>query len=53
MAALNVNANSVRVEPDPASPVDFRVIIGQDYNSCTFGVLPPEPTPTPSATPGS
>ncbi|GAB4570465.1 MAG: LCP family protein [Anaerolineae bacterium] len=51
--ALNATANNVRVEPDPNSPVDFRVVVGADYNSCTFGVLPPQPTPTPSATPSS
>jgi LCP family protein required for cell wall assembly len=51
--ALNANANNVRIEPDSGSAVDFRVVIGTDYNSCTFGVLPPEATPTPSATPAS
>ena len=50
---LNANPNNVRVEPDPNSPVDFRVILGANYNSCTFGVLEPFPTPTPSATPAS
>jgi hypothetical protein len=51
--ALNINPNNVRIEPDPSSSVDFRVVLGADYNSCTFGVLPPEATPTPSATPSS
>ncbi len=52
-SALNASANNIVIQPDPTSGYDFRVIIGQDYNSCTFGVLPPEPTPTPSATPAS
>jgi LCP family protein required for cell wall assembly len=51
--ALNVRPDNVRIEPDSNSPVDFRVILGSNYSSCTFGVLPPQPTPTPSATPSS
>ncbi len=51
--ALNANANNVRIEPDPDATYDFRVVLGADYNSCTFAVLPPMPTPTPSATPAS
>ncbi len=50
---LNANSNNVRIEPDPNREVDFRVILGSNYDSCTFAVLPPEPTPTPSATPAS
>jgi LCP family protein required for cell wall assembly len=51
--ALNANGNNVVIEPDPDAAYDFRVIVGQDYNSCTFAVLAPEATPTPSATPSS
>ncbi|MBZ0301008.1 MAG: LytR C-terminal domain-containing protein, partial [Anaerolineae bacterium] len=39
---LNVKPENIRVEPDPNREVDFEVIIGSSYNSCTFGVLPVE-----------
>ncbi len=37
---LNVNQDNIRVEPDPNRTVDFEVILGETYNSCTFAVLP-------------
>ncbi|MEK7276116.1 MAG: hypothetical protein AAB427_02090, partial [Chloroflexota bacterium] len=52
---------NVIAQPDAASPVNFRVILGADYNPCTYQVAPtatPEPTatlaaetPTPAPTP--
>ncbi len=40
---LNVRAENVLIEPDPNRTVDFEVIIGSGYNSCSEGgVLPVE-----------
>jgi LCP family protein required for cell wall assembly len=44
---LNVRAEGVVVQPDPNRTVDYRVILGASYNSCTYNVPPPVPTPTP------
>jgi LCP family protein required for cell wall assembly len=39
--ALNVRPENIRLDPRPDRTVDFEVIIGDDYNSCsTQGVLP-------------
>ncbi len=49
---------NVIAQPDANSPVNFRVILGADYNPCTYQVAPtatPEPTATLAAetpTPG-
>jgi LCP family protein required for cell wall assembly len=42
-------------QPTEGSPVDFRVLLGADYNSCVstmaiYYVPPPTPTPTPTPT---
>lgn len=37
---LNVKPENIRIEPDAAREVDFEVIVGSSYNSCTFSVLP-------------
>jgi LCP family protein required for cell wall assembly len=38
---LNIRVENVRIEPDPNREVDFEVILGSSYNSCTEGgVLP-------------
>jgi LCP family protein required for cell wall assembly len=39
---LNVSPENIRVEPDPNRVADFDVILGNSYNSCTYGVLPVE-----------
>jgi LCP family protein required for cell wall assembly len=39
---LNVKPENIISEPDPNRTVDFEVILGSNYNSCTFNVLPPE-----------
>lgn len=39
---LNVTRSNVIEEPNPNREADFEVILGADYNSCTFGVLPVE-----------
>ncbi len=40
---LNVKPENIRVNPDPNRQADFDVILGANYNSCTFGgVLPVE-----------
>lgn len=45
-AALNVNPDNVRVEPDPNRVYDFEVILGSSYNSCdSHSVLPVDPNP--------
>ncbi len=38
---LRVSDEGVIIEPDPNRTVDFRVIIGGNYYSCTHNVLPP------------
>jgi LCP family protein required for cell wall assembly len=39
---LNVSAENVIRQPDANREADFDVILGADYSSCTFAVLPPE-----------
>jgi LCP family protein required for cell wall assembly len=46
---LNVKPENIRTEPDPNRKADFEVILGSNYNSCTFQVLPVE---NPVTTPG-
>lgn len=41
MRALNLRAEALNVEPDPARTSDFRLIIGQDYFPCTYNVIYP------------
>jgi polyisoprenyl-teichoic acid--peptidoglycan teichoic acid transferase len=41
MRLLNIPRASVQVQPDPNRTVDYRVILGESYNSCTYNVLPP------------
>ena len=40
--ALNLSPAQVQIQPNPAREVDYEVILGADYESCTFGVLPVE-----------
>lgn len=50
---LNINPQNIQVEPDPNRTSDYRIILGQNYNSCVgrqvqqVENLPPM-TPTPS-----
>lgn len=37
---LNLGRGNVIDVPDPNREADFEVILGADYNSCTFGVMP-------------
>jgi LCP family protein required for cell wall assembly len=39
---LNVRPENILLEPDPNRTTDFEVILGSNYNSCTFAVLPIE-----------
>jgi LCP family protein required for cell wall assembly len=39
---LNVRPENILLEPDPNRQADFEVILGSNYNSCTFAVLPIE-----------
>jgi hypothetical protein len=36
---LNVRPENIQISPDPNRDVDFEVILGSNYNSCTFSVL--------------
>ncbi|GAB4467198.1 MAG: hypothetical protein Kow00120_31210 [Anaerolineae bacterium] len=45
---LNVRPDNIIVQPDPNRTVDYRIILGASYNSCTYNVPPPVPTPTPA-----
>jgi LCP family protein required for cell wall assembly len=38
---LNVRPENVRIEPDPNRTTDFRVILGEDYSSCTSNAVLP------------
>ena len=38
--ALNMSLDQVQARPDPGREYDYEVILGRDYHSCTFGVLP-------------
>ena len=38
--ALNMTRDQVQVQPDPNRTYDYEVVIGQNYDSCTFSVLP-------------
>lgn len=44
-ALLNVRPENVIIEPDPNRTVDFRIVLGADYNSCV-GRQWVEPRPT-------
>lgn len=37
---LNVKQENIIISPDPGRTTDFEVILGSNYNSCTFAVLP-------------
>lgn len=39
--ALNLGESSVSVEPAADRTADFRLIVGQNYYPCTYGVIPP------------
>ncbi len=41
-SVLNVRRDNIILDPDPNREADFEVILGANYNSCTFGVLPVE-----------
>ncbi len=40
LRALNLSAEQVVIDPKSDRAFDYLVIIGRDYESCTFGVLP-------------
>lgn len=43
---MNIRPENIRIQPDPNRTVDFEVILGDTYNSCTRpGVLPTDPIP--------
>ncbi len=48
--ALRIQDSAVIIEPDANRDVDFRVVIGGSYYSCTYAVQPPS-TPEPVANP--
>jgi hypothetical protein len=50
MNLFKVSQANVINQPDPNSPVPYRVIIGADYNPCVRPSLPRRPTPTPEPT---
>ena len=39
---LNISSSNIQQLPDPARTTDYRVILGENYTSCTAGVLPIE-----------
>lgn len=45
-AVLRVPAENVVVEPNPNRMVDFRVVLGGSYSSCTYNVAQPVETAT-------
>ncbi len=41
LRALNLRDEALTIEPDPARPAEFRLILGQDYFPCTYNVTVP------------
>ncbi|MBA3875062.1 MAG: LCP family protein, partial [Anaerolineae bacterium] len=41
---LNIKPENIRVEPDANRTADYEVILGSNYNSCTYQVLQPDET---------
>lgn len=39
-SVLNIKPENIVISPDPDRETDFKVILGSEYNSCTFSVLP-------------
>ncbi len=39
-SVLNIKPENIVISPDPNRTTDFEVILGSEYNSCTFSVLP-------------
>ncbi len=50
MQLFKVSEANVFDQPDPNSPVPYRVIIGADYSPCVRPAMPRYPTPTPAPT---
>jgi len=38
--ALNMSQNQVQIQPDPNRSYDYEIAVGQNYDSCTYSVLP-------------
>lgn len=47
LLTLRLPPEAVIVAPDAERTVDYQVVLGWEYRSCTHAVLPPVPTPTP------
>ncbi len=41
---LKIKPENIRVEPDPNRSADYEIILGSNYNSCTYQVLQPDET---------
>ncbi len=41
---LKIKPENIRVEPDPNRTADYEIILGSNYNSCTYQVLQPDET---------
>jgi len=41
---LNIKPENIRVEPDPNRTAEYEIILGSNYNSCTYQVLQPDET---------
>jgi hypothetical protein len=39
--ALNLGQAAVTIEPTADRSTDYRLVVGQDYYPCTYGVMPP------------
>ncbi len=52
MTLFQVSPADVIAQPDPNSPVPYRVIVGANYNPCVRPARPRWPTPTPTPAPG-
>jgi hypothetical protein len=51
MRLFNVSSANVIAQPDPNSPVAYRLLVGASFDSCRQPPPPVEITPTPSPTP--
>jgi LCP family protein required for cell wall assembly len=44
---FDVSNQDVILQPDPSAPYPYRIILGENWDSCIYNVPPPKPTPTP------
>jgi LCP family protein required for cell wall assembly len=51
MRLFQVSQTDVVSQPDPNSPIPYRIIVGADYDPCVRPAMPHRPIPTPTPAP--